>query len=52
MQGWPGAPLYKVGWPCWPVALDGVTVAAVDRQNLGWADYASVGDQIVNCIEV
>lgn len=28
-------------------ALEGVTVAEVDRQNLGWADYVSVGDQIV-----
>ena len=28
-------------------ALEGVTVADIDRQNLGWADYASVGDQIV-----
>jgi chromosome partitioning protein len=28
-------------------ALDGVTVAEIDRQNLGWADYVGVGDQIV-----
>jgi chromosome partitioning protein len=28
-------------------ALEGVTVADIDRQNLGWADYANVGDQIV-----
>jgi chromosome partitioning protein len=27
-------------------ALDGVTVAEIDRQNLGWADYVSVGEQI------
>src|ERR1041384_4838237 len=25
-------------------ALDGVTIAEVDRQNLGWADYAGVGE--------
>lgn len=29
-------------------ALEGVTVAEMDRQNLGWADYVSIGDQIVN----
>lgn len=29
-------------------ALDGVTVAEIDRQNLGWADYVSVGEQILN----
>lgn len=28
-------------------ALEGVTVAEIDRQNLGWTDYTSVGDQIV-----
>jgi chromosome partitioning protein len=28
-------------------ALEGVTVADIDRQNLGWADYANVGDQII-----
>ncbi len=28
-------------------ALEGVTVAEIDRQNLGWSDYASVGDQIL-----
>jgi len=28
-------------------ALEGLTVADIDRQNLGWADYANVGDQIV-----
>jgi chromosome partitioning protein len=27
-------------------ALEGTIVADVDRQNLGWADYACVGDQI------
>lgn len=28
-------------------ALEGVTVAEIDRQNLGWADYVSVGEQIL-----
>jgi chromosome partitioning protein len=28
-------------------ALEGVTVAEMDRQNLGWADYVSVGEQII-----
>jgi chromosome partitioning protein len=28
-------------------ALEGLTVAEMDRQNLGWADYANVGDQIL-----
>jgi chromosome partitioning protein len=28
-------------------ALEGVTVEHMDRQNLGWADYVSIGDQIV-----
>jgi chromosome partitioning protein len=28
-------------------ALEGVTVAEMDRQNLGWADYACIGEQIV-----
>jgi chromosome partitioning protein len=27
-------------------ALEGVTVAEIDRQNLGWTDYVSIGDQI------
>ena len=29
-------------------ALEGVTVAEMDRLNLGWADYVSIGDQIVS----
>jgi chromosome partitioning protein len=28
-------------------ALDGVTVAEIDRVNLGWNDYAAVGQQII-----
>lgn len=28
-------------------ALVGVTVADIDRNNLGWADYSGIGDQIV-----
>jgi chromosome partitioning protein len=27
-------------------ALEGVTVTEIDRSNLGWSDYVSVGDQI------
>jgi chromosome partitioning protein len=33
-------------------ALEGVTVADIDRQNLGWADYASVGDQVVKMYRI
>jgi chromosome partitioning protein len=28
-------------------ALEGVTIAEIDHQNLGWADYVRVGDQII-----
>jgi chromosome partitioning protein len=28
-------------------ALEGVTVAEIDRVNLGWNDYAAIGDQII-----
>jgi chromosome partitioning protein len=28
-------------------ALEGVTVAEIDRVNLGWNDYVGIGDQIV-----
>jgi chromosome partitioning protein len=28
-------------------ALEGVTVAEIDRVNLGWNDYVAIGDQIV-----
>jgi chromosome partitioning protein len=29
-------------------ALEGVTVAEIDRKNLGWSDYLQVGEEIVS----
>jgi chromosome partitioning protein len=48
----------NAGWPVFTssirrliafqrAALEGVSVADVDRKNLGWADYVSAGEQIL-----